>query len=68
MPKRIVVKSLPPTPEALRRHAEACARGADSYIDPETGFTVMTEYALRARGYCCESGCRHCPYDDAEEK
>ncbi|MFL6247039.1 MAG: DUF5522 domain-containing protein, partial [Thermoanaerobaculia bacterium] len=21
-----------------------------------------TEKYLRARGYCCESGCRHCPY------
>jgi hypothetical protein len=23
---------------------------------------VFTEKYLRARGYCCESGCRHCPY------
>jgi Family of unknown function (DUF5522) len=32
----------------------------DYYI--ENGFVVMTaQYHLR-RGYCCESGCRHCPY------
>ncbi|MDA1148848.1 MAG: DUF5522 domain-containing protein [Bacteroidetes bacterium] len=28
----------------------------------ENGYRVFTEkYHLR-RGYCCESGCRHCPY------
>ena len=33
----------------------------DSYID-EQGRKVFTrEYHLK-RGYCCESGCRHCPY------
>lgn len=33
----------------------------DYYID-ENGFLVMTrEYHLK-RGYCCGSGCRHCPY------
>ena len=31
-------------------------------FDPETGLLVFTRrYHLR-RGYCCESGCRHCPY------
>lgn len=30
----------------------------------ENGLMVMTaEYLLR-RGYCCENGCRHCPYPD----
>ena len=23
---------------------------------------VFTESFLRRRGYCCESGCRHCPW------
>ena len=28
----------------------------------ENGFVVFTEaYHLR-RGYCCNSGCRHCPF------
>lgn len=28
----------------------------------ENGIMIMTkEYHLR-RGYCCENGCRHCPY------
>ena len=34
--------------------------GVDFYY--EGGFMVFTEKFLRDRGYCCESGCRHCPY------
>jgi hypothetical protein len=34
--------------------------GIDYYI--ENGLWVFTEHYLRKRGYCCESGCRHCPY------
>jgi hypothetical protein len=34
--------------------------GVDYYI--ENGLMVFTrEYHLK-RGYCCQSGCRHCPY------
>lgn len=33
----------------------------DYYLSPE-GFIVFTEHYLRKRGYCCKSGCRHCPY------
>ncbi len=33
----------------------------DYYLSKE-GYRVFTkQYHLR-RGYCCESGCRHCPY------
>lgn len=36
--------------------------GVDYYIDEETGYLVFTrEYHLK-RGFCCKSGCRHCPY------
>ena len=34
--------------------------GEDYYR--EGPYIVFTEKFLRARGYCCESGCRHCPY------
>jgi hypothetical protein len=34
--------------------------GIDFYF--EGRFMVFTEKFLRERGYCCESGCRHCPY------
>ena len=34
--------------------------GEDFYY--EGPYVVFTEKYLRERGYCCESGCRHCPY------
>ena len=34
--------------------------GIHFYI--ENGLYVFTEKYHLARGYCCESGCRHCPY------
>ena len=38
----------------------ALIEGIDFYF--EGPFMVFTEKFLRDRGYCCESGCRHCPY------
>jgi hypothetical protein len=37
---------------------------ADFYL--ENGLVVFTAHFLRRRGYCCESGCRHCPYRDPD--
>ena len=34
--------------------------GEDFYY--EGPYMVFTAKFLRERGYCCESGCRHCPY------
>ena len=34
--------------------------GVDYYM--ENGFVVFTAIYLRKRGFCCRSGCRHCPY------
>ncbi|MBL6610730.1 MAG: hypothetical protein ISP51_01605 [Flavobacteriaceae bacterium] len=28
----------------------------------ENGYRVFTEKYHLKRGYCCQSGCRHCPY------
>jgi uncharacterized protein DUF5522 len=37
----------------------------DYYMEgPNLVFTAA--YHLK-RGYCCESGCRHCPYHDPEQ-
>ena len=33
----------------------------DYYLSPE-GFIVFTEQYHLKRGYCCKSGCKHCPY------
>jgi len=35
-------------------------RPGDFYF--ESGFAVFTAAYLLRRGYCCGSGCRHCPY------
>jgi len=44
----------------------ALIEGVDFYY--ESGFMVFTEKFLRERGYCCESGCRHCPYGFRREQ
>ncbi len=46
----------------MRLHAAACTRQAASYVDPATGLMVLTGHYLEQKGYCCGSGCRHCPY------
>ena len=38
--------------------------GADYYF--EEGLMVLTSSYLLKRGYCCENGCRHCPYTEKE--
>lgn len=32
------------------------------YYYTEEGYIVFTEAYHLKRGYCCQSGCRHCPY------
>ncbi|MGQ9863828.1 MAG: DUF5522 domain-containing protein [Bacteroidia bacterium] len=41
--------------------------GEDFYYD-ERGRVVFTAAYHRKRGYCCGSGCRHCPYTDQERQ
>ena len=43
-------------------HDRAVAAGEAGYVDPVTGYFVFTAAELLARGECCGSGCRHCPY------
>lgn len=33
----------------------------DFYRSPE-GYIIYTEKYHLKRGYCCKSGCKHCPY------
>ncbi len=64
---------MPNKATATARHtarlAEFAARPllpGDAYYTPE-GYTVFTaQYHLR-RGYCCGSGCRHCPWRSGSE-
>jgi hypothetical protein len=39
--------------------------GEDYYF--EGALVVFTEAFHLRRGYCCESGCRHCPYGFKKE-
>jgi hypothetical protein len=59
----------PDLPLAARRaHERAVVAGAATYVDPDTGYLVLTAVELRARGECCGSGCRHCPYPEVEQR
>jgi Family of unknown function (DUF5522) len=60
MPSTVSRHELPASVRAA--HDDAVARGDAGYRDPATGFFVFTAETLRARGWCCGNGCRHCPY------
>lgn len=47
-----------------KAHQEAAQAGQKTYKDPVTGFEVYTRDYLVNRGFCCNQGCRHCPYSD----
>jgi hypothetical protein len=53
---------LPLRDEILARHAAALATCEAGYWDPASGLYVLTAGFLAARGWCCDQGCRHCPY------
>ncbi|MSO40020.1 MAG: hypothetical protein EXQ66_06335 [Ilumatobacteraceae bacterium] len=44
-------------------HDEAVSQNRPCYRDPTSGYSVFTAVFLNDRGYCCESGCRHCPFE-----
>lgn len=52
----------PARAQILSAHAAALRAGEPGYTDPVTGLFVFTAASLVARGTCCDSGCRHCPY------
>ena len=43
-----------------RDQEEPLEEGEDYYF--EDGLMVLTARYLLQRGYCCEQGCRNCPY------
>ena len=44
----------PPAKESLQQ-------GVHYYIN-SYGYWVFTEEYHKLRGFCCKSGCKHCPY------
>jgi len=41
----------------------ACEKREDTYIDPVSGYLVLTSQAHLKRGICCGNRCRHCPFE-----
>jgi hypothetical protein len=39
----------------------------EDYYLSEEGYIVFTEKYHLKRGYCCQSGCRHCPYKEKQD-
>ena len=60
-PDRIAADD-PAYPQVIAAHDAALGAGEDTYLDPVSGLMVLTAGFLARRGFCCESGCRHCPY------
>jgi hypothetical protein len=60
-PSRLA-ESHPGRAEILEAHRAALSAGVDGYTDPISGLFVFTAAYLAAKGTCCDSGCRHCPY------
>ena len=52
--------------DQLNEQELSLQEGLDYYL--ENGLLVFTATFLRKRGYCCENGCRHCPYDYDSER
>jgi 2-iminoacetate synthase ThiH len=51
--------------EETLRESLALVEGEDFYREG-AAIVFTARYHLR-RGYCCESGCRHCPFRDGAE-
>jgi len=49
--------------EVVALHDAAVDAGDAGYIDPISGLFVLTAAYLADRGFCCDQGCRHCPYN-----
>ncbi len=41
---------------------EKSSTSEEDYYTNEEGYRVFTEKYHLKRGYCCKSGCKHCPY------
>lgn len=52
--------------DGSKQEATPLVENEDYYMDQ--GLMVLTaRYHLR-RGYCCEQGCRHCPYPEVPKQ
>jgi hypothetical protein len=49
-------------PRTTSTTPQPCTELAPENYYLENGFIVFTAAYHLKRGYCCNSGCRHCPY------
>jgi hypothetical protein len=54
--------------ESLKGFSRLANLPADEYYYTAEGYVVFTEKYLLKRGYCCQNGCRHCPYGFDQSK
>lgn len=47
----------------VEKEPKTFVEGHDFYF--EDGLMVLTRRYLLSRGFCCENGCRNCPYGNA---
>ena len=45
----------------MYKHGDEELAEGDFYINKD-GYKVFTAKYLLKRGYCCQNGCKHCPY------
>jgi hypothetical protein len=57
---------LPEPPVSNPEQREPLVEGDDFYR--EGPYVVFTEAYHRRRGYCCGSGCRHCPWRNKQDR
>ncbi len=48
------------------QQSEKLIENVDYYFDK--GLMVLTAHFLEKRGYCCQNGCRHCPYSNEKDE
>lgn len=58
------IESTPEKSDPGDRAQPTLVVGLDYYL--ENGLMVFTAHFLSRRGYCCDNGCRHCPYEKGQ--
>lgn len=57
--------SEPLEPDTQAQHSSEDSSDEDYYMDGP--YVVFTASFHRKRGFCCASGCRHCPYNETND-
>jgi hypothetical protein len=64
MPNPPPTRTSLPAPDRATAESESELSPEDFYY--EGPYLVFTAAYHRKRGYCCNSGCRHCPYGEED--